>query len=195
MNNLHGLILCGGKSSRMGTDKSLLEYFDIPHRHYLYQLLQGFCSQVFLSLNIQQAQNAGESCPVITDAPEFNDIGPMSALLSAWKKFPESSLLVIGCDYPFINKNIIRQLIQSHKGNATCFVLPGKSIYEPLLTIYESSFYPVILENFRQKNFSLSKILEVENANAIQPMSLKILNNVNTKEEYLLVKELIQKDL
>ncbi len=67
-------------------DKSMLDYYGIPHSHYLYHLLQNFCNSVYISLNGHQSLNADISYPYITDEPEYCNTGPMTALLSAWKK-------------------------------------------------------------------------------------------------------------
>jgi len=195
MENLSGLIICGGKSSRMGVgvDKSLLDYYGLPHRYYLFHLLQDFCQSVYLSVNMLQAMNADNSYPYISDAPEYRDIGPMSALLSAWKKFPKASWLVAGCDYPFINKEIIQSLISQRDKGATCFVLEENNIHEPLLAIYESSFYSAIMESYHKQNYSLSKLLVNENVNTIKPSSENILRNVNTMDEFSAAKEFLNR--
>jgi len=193
MVNLLGLIICGGKSSRMGEgrDKSLFEYHGVPHRYYLFHLLENFCQSVYLSVNMLQEKNLDNSYPYITDFPEFTNIGPMSALLSAWKKFPQASWLVVGCDYPFIDKEIIQSLINQREKSATCFFLAKNSIYEPLLTIYESTFYPAVMESYHKKNYSLSKLLANENVVGIKPASEHIFKNVNTMDEFSVVKELL----
>ncbi|MBK8495728.1 MAG: NTP transferase domain-containing protein [Chitinophagaceae bacterium] len=40
--NTYGLVLCGGNSSRMGTDKSMLQYYDKPQRYHVYDMLLPF---------------------------------------------------------------------------------------------------------------------------------------------------------
>jgi len=191
MDDLHGLIVCGGKSSRMGVDKSLLEYYGIPHRYYLFNLLQNFCQSVYLSVNIFQTENLDNSYSFIIDAPEYSNIGPMSALLSAWKKFPQASWLVVGCDYPFVNKEILQSLISQRNKRATCFHVDKNNINEPLFTIYESSFYPAVIESYHQQNYSLSKLLANENVNTVKLSSGHFLKNVNTMDEFFAVKELL----
>ncbi len=195
MDNLTGLVVCGGQSCRMGMDKSMLDYYGKPHSHYLYHLLQIFCNSVYLSLNGHQSLNADISYPYITDEPEYCNAGPMTALLSAWKKYPDTSLLVIGCDYMFVNNDAIMTLIQNRKGDATCFTHPDSNIYEPLLTIYESSFYPVVMKNFLAQNYSLSKILKRENITSILPATPAMLENANTKAEYLTAKKMIDQKI
>ncbi len=195
MDNLTGLVVCGGQSCRMGMDKSMLDYYGKPHSFYLFHILQDFCNAVYLSINRHQSINADSAYPFITDGIVYSDIGPMSALLSAWQKFPDASLLTIGCDYPFVNKETIKTLIRNREANATCFVHPERNIYEPLLTIYESSFYPIVMKNYLAQKYSLSKILKFENVNTVLPVSPKWLQNVNTSDEYLSAKKLINQKI
>src|SRR4051812_24141580 len=102
----------------MGEDKSLLNYHGIPQRYYLYEVLLTLCEKVFLSCNSEQSKNISEDYNFITDAKEYENIGPMAALLSAFKKYPDVAFLVIGCDYPFINKADLEKLIDERNQNA-----------------------------------------------------------------------------
>ncbi|NNE77041.1 MAG: NTP transferase domain-containing protein, partial [Pricia sp.] len=47
---IYGLVLAGGKSSRMGKDKGLIPYHGMPQREYLYHLLGRVCDKTFLSI-------------------------------------------------------------------------------------------------------------------------------------------------
>jgi molybdopterin-guanine dinucleotide biosynthesis protein A len=77
------------------------------------------------------------------------------------------------------------------QGNATCFINRENKIHEPLLTIYEPAFYPLIMQNFLSGNFSLSKLLLNETVKKIHSPADHILKNVNTPEEFSEVKKLI----
>ena len=55
-NALYGLIMCGGKSSRMGTDKSRIVYQQKEQQYHVYQMLQTFCEKVFISCNAEQGK-------------------------------------------------------------------------------------------------------------------------------------------
>ena len=49
-----GLVLAGGLSTRMGTDKGLINYHGTPQREYLFELLSKVCHRVFTSCRIGQ---------------------------------------------------------------------------------------------------------------------------------------------
>lgn len=184
MKNLSGLVICGGKSTRMGTDKSLLEYHGVPQRDYMFHLLTRFCSKVYLSLNHSQAENYCGLNPFIMDNVLYKGIGPMCALLSAWKEFPDSSWLVAGCDYPLVTDRHLQKLVSYRSGNATCFFLKSANVCEPLLAIYESGFYVNVLESFNKGNYSLSKLLKLHSVNRVDFDNESELRSVNTVEEY-----------
>jgi len=165
----------------MGTDKSVLEYYGLPHREYLYNLLKQFCEKVYLSVS---ADSLPANFPGIIDDPKYTGIGPMAALLSAWQQEPGTAWLVIGCDYPFIDKDTIQNLIE-HRGDiASCFLHPENNLREPLLTIYEAACYPMIMKAYQLNQYSLRKILESEEVITMRPPSRYTLKNVNTIEEH-----------
>ncbi|MFM9945339.1 MAG: NTP transferase domain-containing protein [Bacteroidia bacterium] len=186
MQKLYGLVVCGGQSSRMGTDKSLLQYHDLPQRYYLYNLLDPLCDKVFLSCNKHQAAEINEFYNLIIDIPDYFNIGPIAALLSAYRQFPEASFLVIGCDYPFIKENDLKKLVANRdvKKQAVYYFNPESNFEEPLLAIYENSCLPILLENFEKGNFSLRHFLKSINSEKIYPESLESLTSVDTVEQY-----------
>src|SRR5688500_16599101 len=102
MSTVYGLVVCGGKSTRMGTDKSMLNYYGEPQRYHLYNMLSKLCERVFISCNAEQAANIPDKYSVIIDDNQYGDIGPMVALLTALDKYPNVSFLAVGCDYPHL---------------------------------------------------------------------------------------------
>lgn len=191
MNDLTGLVVCGGLSSRMQEDKSLLDYHGVSQREYMFSLLSEFCDDVFLSLNKDQSGNYTGNMPVITDEEEYSGSGPICSLLSFRKKYPGENVLCVGCDYPFVNAELLNFLIDRRESPAACFI-HDDSNPEPLITIYETSMLKIIEIHFTKGNFSLSRILKEEGAVLIQPPSQKLIENVNTPDEYFLAKEYLK---
>lgn len=192
---LYGLVLCGGKSTRIGFDKSdLIFHNNMKQKYFLYELLRQYCEEVFISCRESQKDKIDNKYKVLTDLPVYENSGPMTGLLSFREKFPDTAVLAVGCDYPFIDCESIEKLIQHRNDKAVCYINKSNdNIFEPLLTIYEASFLKTIQDNFFKKNFSLSRILEQEMVNTIEPPKKLTLKNVNSEDELLEADSLIRK--
>jgi len=186
MSPLYGIVACGGQSSRMGKDKSLLDYYGRPQRDYLYDMLGPLCEKVFISCSREQAAGVAPGYLLVTDEDRYEGIGPMASLLSALGKFPSASFLVVGCDYPFVIKDHLQQLVaaRAEKKDAVCFRNPETSFDEPLLAVYENSIHPVLLENFRLKKYSLRHFLSEVSTHALTPASADFLKSIDDDEGY-----------
>jgi len=191
MTALYGLILCGGQSSRMGEDKSLLNYHGKPQRYHLYELLQPYCEKIFISCSNQQVESIPASYNLIVDHEKYSGIGPMAALLSAFEKFPHHAFLAVGCDYPFIEKKHFQYLADERTGldDAICYCHRETMMNEPLITIYESIAYRKILKNFDEKKYSLRQFLNEANSCMIFPDSFDFLKSVDDIKTYRKTKE------
>ena len=73
---LFGLVLSGGKSTRMGTDKGLIEYHGLPQREHLYHLLSKVCERTFISLRREQEATTPFGFATIADEDRFR--GPFN---------------------------------------------------------------------------------------------------------------------
>ena len=183
---LHGLVVCGGKSLRMGKDKSMFPYHNKPQRYHLYDMMLPLCEKVFIACNSEQASSIPPEYHVITDNAVFSNIGPMAALLSAFEIYPHASLMVVGCDYPFIKSNDLLQLIHARNAEhpAVCYFNGLKTMEEPLLTVYENSCYPLLLQKFKTNEYSLRYFLKELQAKKLTASSPLILTSVDTPEAY-----------
>lgn len=191
INNVYGLVVCGGQSVRMGKDKSLLDYHGRPQRYYLYELLQHYCEKVFLSCNETQAAGIAAGYSYISDLPEYRNIGPMSALLSAFALYPQQSFIVAACDYPLFSEKEINALIP-HVHAATPFAAfchADNSIYEPLLAVYNPSSASIISRAFDTGAHSLQRLLKTHYAMKIFADTDAAIQSTDTYEDYLRIKK------
>lgn len=186
VNPLYGLVVCGGESSRMGMDKSLLVYHDKPQRYHLYDQLNLVCDRVFISCNKKQASTIDQSYEFIVDADKYENIGPMAAVLSAFGRFEQADFLVVACDYPFITTPDLKQLAQAvhEERRSTCFSNYETGIEEPLLAVYLKDNYPDLIRNFNNKKFSLRHFIKEENVKKISPTNAGSLLSIDTPEAY-----------
>jgi len=179
---MNGLVLVGGRSSRMGKDKSQLIYREKPQWKYLYELLEPFCEKVFLSCREQQRL----LFPFEDTLIDSYEIGPLGGILSAFEYNSNTAWLVVACDMPFVNKETIEWLQKHRKKSctATTFKNPETMLPEPLLTIWEPSVYPFLNEAQQQNQRSPLRILLNTKSNLINCPQAYWLSNVNTLEEY-----------
>ena len=178
---LYGLVLAGGRSSRMGKDKGLIDYYGKPQREHLFDLLSEFCGRVFTSCKLEQAIPA--SLNPIHD--KFDIESPLNGILSAIEKYGEKAWLTIAVDMPFVNKDVMRFIISNRDKSrmATCFYDSEGKLPEPLLTIWEPSTLQ-LLEKFTAVGGTSPREFLIANdcKKLIYPDS-KIHINVNTPTE------------
>ncbi len=183
---LYGLVLSGGRSSRMGTDKGLIDYHGKPQREYLYQMLDQICERTFVSIRGDQTQDIPSDMAVIIDEDEVK--GPYNGLLSAHHQFPEVAWLVLACDLPLIDMEALKALISERQPElmATAYALQDNPLPEPLCAIWE----PKALE--RSESYLESgqgscprKFLINHPVQLVFPQKEEVLLNANSKTEYL----------
>lgn len=136
--SLQGLLLAGGKSRRMGTDKAELVVQDgLTLRERGLQLLGSVTKDVHLSI----AADDKTDYPHPTLADRRVDAGPLAGLDAAFHHAPDSAWLVLACDLPFLTEEVLSELITARdtKADATCFLSRFDGNPEPLCTIYEPS--------------------------------------------------------
>ncbi|WP_262885467.1 NTP transferase domain-containing protein [Lunatibacter salilacus] len=183
-NPLNGLILIGGRSSRMQKDKSTLQYHNQNQREHLVQLLSPLCSQIFLSCNASQAAELGDKYCIVQDSRE--GIGPIGGIHAAFAQFPDAAWLVVACDLPLLSVGTLSHLI-SHRQTgkqATAFRSGEKGFPEPLLAIYEPAAYPEIAFGIQSGQYSPSKILLKMDVAWLEVLDENELKNVNDPEGY-----------
>ncbi|MBF0297740.1 MAG: NTP transferase domain-containing protein [Oligoflexia bacterium] len=213
----YGLVLVGGKSERMGADKGQLAYhYDKSQVTYTFDLLSNFCDRVFVSCREEQAQLAHiKDYPQIRDNSKYlnnnnnlnNNLkkgGPIVGILSAMDELERNDnidfhqmIIVLACDMPNIDKNILDHLIKNHQQKkseylVTAFQNPDKDKEwpEPLCTIYDFSVNKHLLKMLEEGIKCPRKMLTILNEKSLINLiklptsSRDALVNINTTEEY-----------
>jgi len=182
---IYGLVLSGGKSMRMGTDKGLIAYHGIPQRDYLYQLLEKICDKTFMSIRKEQEAEISSTFNTIVDEDVFK--GPFNGILSAHNKYPDVAWLVLACDLPLIDEKSLRELIEARKGSAdaTAFAQKENPLPEPLCAIWEPQALKAAVTYLEQGNGSCPrKFLINNNTHLVFPENAQVLMNANSEVEY-----------
>ncbi len=183
---LYGLVLSGGKSSRMGTDKGLIDYHGKPQREYLYRMLDQICERTFVSIRGDQTKDIPSDMAVIIDEDEVK--GPYNGLLSAHHQFPEVAWLVLACDLPLIDLEALKALISERRPElmATAYALQDNPLPEPLCAIWEPKALERSLSYLESGQGTCPrKFLINHPVHLVFPKKEEVLLNANSKTEYL----------
>ncbi len=183
---IKGLVLVGGKSTRMGTDKSELNYHGKSQKESAKELLENNNLQTFYSV-----QNASKNEDEIHD--KFLNLGPFGGICSAFQKDPNAAWLVLATDVPFINEEAIQQLLKYRNPSkiATAIKGKGKEFVEPLITIYEPKSYPILLQYLAQ-GYSCPRKVLINSDVEIVEIDDSFIRNINTPEEFDAAKKEIE---
>lgn len=182
---LYGLVLTGGQSQRMKTDKALLKYNGPTQAQFVRELLRPCCEEVYLSARTGQwVGTTLEVLPTIFD--EVAGLGPVAGLMAAFATHPDANWLVVACDLPFVNRETIETLISQFDPTviATCFENADKCFPEPLCTLYAPEAREVFSLAVREGLLGPVKILSRSNIKRLKQTGAVNLTNVNTPEQF-----------
>ena len=181
-----GVILAGGKSSRFGSNKALAQYQGMPMVQRIADRLAPLFSELLLVTNTPQ-QYAFLGWAMTGD--RFPDCGPMAGIHAALSTVSRPAIFACGCDMPLVEPRLVRYL---------CALAPGWDVVlprlaegpEPLYAVYGKNALPAIEENLRQGHrklgllFASLKVREVgeEELLTVVP-DLGTFHNVNRQHD------------
>jgi molybdopterin-guanine dinucleotide biosynthesis protein A len=180
---LNGLVLAGGQSQRMQTDKGSIEYFGKSQRLHVHELLSTVCTETYVSYADTQSVKPEEQLPVITD--KFLGLGPFGGILSALQHNPDAAWLTVACDLPYLSAETL-QFLAAHRNPsklATCFIDSDQKFPEPLITIWEPRAYSVMLQFLSQGYSCPRKVLINSEVELLHAPVAEDFQNVNHPEE------------
>ena len=188
-----GIVLCGGKSLRMGTDKGLLKHDSLPWAEISANKLSRLGVDVVLSVNERQYElysGKFSKFPIIKDDANIGVNGPLKGILSVHLQFPTQDLLVLACDMPSMQEGVLNHLLaESSDKSKEAFVFYEK-FAEPLCAIYTARGLSKIYQQYKSgqlKKHSLQYVLENINTLFLPlPMEWKkYFNNYNSTEDLI----------
>lgn len=183
---LCGLVLAGGRSQRMGRDKTVFDWHGKPQREHLAEVLESLGIPAHFSCRAEQAAEFAEKQRVIADT--FLELGPFGAILSAFRERPDVAWLVVASDLPLLDATTLRFLLKNRRPTAiaTAFKSPTESqppMPEPLITIWEPKAYLHLLQFLAQGVSCPRKVLINSDTQLLEVPNPAALTNVNTPEE------------
>ncbi len=157
-NQLTGIILSGGKSSRMGREKGLVNFRGKPLISYSIEVLKQLTGTIIIGANNNLEEYKKFGFDVVND--EVEGIGPMGGLLSTLRYSTTDKNLVVSCDTPFINSGLLQYLMRYMQDYDIVAASHGNGKTEPLCAIYSRNVIPVMEKKVNDGVFKLRSIFQ-----------------------------------
>lgn len=177
------IILAGGKSRRMGTDKALLELEGVSLLERSLALCESICDEIIISSNNTEHNNFGY--PVFAD--ELNNCGPLAGISSCLKKSETSWNFVMSVDAAYVEPDFVSFLI-SQVDSFDALVPFSEKGKEPLIALYNKSCLPAITDRLESGDFKMHNLLNSINTKWVDAHNWiekypKLFRNLNRPED------------
>jgi molybdopterin-guanine dinucleotide biosynthesis protein A len=182
---LYGLVLAGGRSSRMQRDKATLQYHGKTQLEWAMDLIAPFVDRAFVSVRPdQQSDPVRSKFPQIVDTAD--NLGPIAGIMAAQIAHPDVAWLVLACDLPFLDAATLKHLVWARDPDrpATAYRSSHDGLPEPLCAIYEPASRDTIAAYVATGKNCPRKFLIRSEAHLIDEPNPRALDNVNTPDEY-----------
>lgn len=198
--NITAFILSGGKSSRIGTNKSFLVIDGKPLIQRLTELLDSIFPEVVISSNEPELYDfLGKK--IVKDF--YQEKGPLSGINSALNSTSSGRSFIISCDMPFISSELIKYIIE-YKSDASIVIPKADGRIQPLCGIYSKKILSevellLIESHNKDKGLkgSIYELISRVQAEIIDVTKMKFYHpdlffNINTPDDYLYAKKILE---
>ena len=194
LDQITGVILAGGKSSRYGTNKALVEINGMRLIDRVVQAMGSVFPHLLLVTNTPH-EYAYLQTPMVEDL--IKGLGPLGGIYTGLEVISDNAGFFVACDMPFINPDLILHITELLEDFHAVVPRVDWKI-EPLYALYTKGCLPYIKEAIRTKEYQIVKVfdrirvryLEEDEIRAIDPQ-LKTFLNINRPEELKRVKEFV----
>ncbi|NBX32492.1 MAG: hypothetical protein EBR07_07125 [Planctomycetes bacterium] len=180
---LYGLVLTGGASSRMGRDKAEIIYGEQPQWRAAADIVAPICARTYWSCTAKQRDDWGIGESGIVD--QVPGHGPASGIHAAFLHAPDAAWIVIGCDYPFLETQDIRRLLEARAPgvDAVTFLNHQTAEIDPMISLWEPAAVQHFMQRFAAGEQSTRRILQSCKLVTVMPREQRVLHNRNTPTE------------
>jgi molybdopterin-guanine dinucleotide biosynthesis protein A len=186
-----GIVLCGGRSSRMGRAKHLLPFGEQTMLQVVVETLRSVVSPVVV------VRAEGQELPELLDdvlvaEDEEPHLGPLAGLCTGLTALAErcESAFVASCDAPLLKREVIQYLIAS-RGDRDAAVVRDGTNFHVLAAVYSLRLLPPIRERLRDRRLRLRELIDASDDRIVDAHDIRRLDpelhsfrNANTPDEY-----------
>lgn len=184
--SITGIVLAGGRSRRMGTDKSMIKLKDKPLIEYAIDALKPLCSKVVISSNSNIYDFTG--CEVWAD--ELSVRAPIVGIYSCLKRSGTEVNILLSCDMPLVSYAMLEYLLGNSASYDITVPVHDGNFIEPLCGIYKKSSLKILKEFIDMGNFKLNECIKAASNHLVSVgkqlpfYSPMLFSNINTPDDY-----------
>jgi molybdenum cofactor guanylyltransferase len=175
------IILAGGQSRRMGTDKSLLPLDGQPLIQHIARQLEPLFDQVLIGAN-RPEKYAFMQLPVVPD--EEPDQGPLMGILSCVSASAHELNFVTACDIPHLDLGFVLELLKASDGYDIVMPVSANGRHEPLFAVYRKTMLPLARRVLRRGGRRITELFESAQVRFVDLPAADWYRNLNTPEDY-----------
>lgn len=190
------IILCGGRSRRMGKDKGSLVLDGKPMILHVLDTVKGIADEIVLVLRDQEQidkyksilNDADVSIKIVTD--EIKDQGPLVGISTGLSYINSKYAQILPCDSPFISKSFILKMFEIAEGKEFDAVVPiwDDGHIEPLHSIYKKDVIDIARDLIKKEKRNVRSLIENLNVEYVDVGELDettmSFQNINTINEF-----------
>lgn len=183
------VIVAGGKSSRMGSDKALLPFgnFKTLTEFQLHRLKPYFPS---IHVSSKSKEKFDFDASFIEDSPEYSDHSPLVALLSILEHF-KTPVCVLSVDTPFVTPEIFEKLYANFEEGDDAIIATSPCSSHQLCAIYAPSMAEIIRTQLSKNEHKIRLVLDLSRTKQIAFEQDEPFLNLNHRDEYEKAQELL----
>ena len=184
------IVLCGGKSTRMGTPKALLPFGPETMLQRVVRLLADVVSPIVVVAAVDQSLPELPREVMVT-RDEQAGRGPLEGLRAGLKALPEhvDAAYVTSCDVPLLDRAFVREMLDFADGfDIAAMEIDG--FPHPLSAVYHRSVLPYVEDLLAAERLRPVFLFDRVKTRRVRPdeitadPELRTLRNLNTRAEY-----------
>jgi molybdenum cofactor guanylyltransferase len=184
------VILCGGKSSRMGEDKSLLPFSTSSSLTlYQYNRLKPYFKNIYISSKIDKFDFMDKNMLILDENKDV--YSPIIALNTIFNKLPNQKIFIMTVDTPLVSIKSIEKLIEESENFDIC-VAQTEKIHN-LCGVFSTNISSSINNMLQNDIHKVGYLLKNNNTQIIQFRQNDEFLNLNNKDEYFKALDIIKK--
>jgi molybdopterin-guanine dinucleotide biosynthesis protein A len=172
-----GVVLVGGASRRMGTDKASIVFDGLT----LLDRAVGLLSEVFTSVVVSGGDLAPRGVEVLPDL--VPGLGPLGGLDTAYGAADGRGVFLLAVDMPFVDAATVRAIAEPPVTGMSARVPVAASRRQPLCAVYGAGLGPVVRDRIEAKDRSMESLFAAVDLEEITGFDDDIFTNVNTQAD------------